>query len=445
MTLGTRTFGIVVSGCLAVLVVGGFLAFGWPALRTEADFQVQARLATAEGLPATASAFEAYLPRVADAANAAPSYVALSRLPRLSGDPTKIGQDVLFGDRTAAVKRASSYLTAAVHQLETAEAAVAKPHCRFDRDWSLGVAVLFPEFGPAKSAAKSLLLRGTLSATAGRPLDALQEVKRVQKMAAHFRQEPTRLSQAVAGSLDSSALRQLAMWAYAFRNEPRYREALRGALQSLPEPDLHDWHRFDLVEIMTTIELCKTKKGRDKIGLKDSDLPPSSVANALALAQPPDKGRLEVIKAMRDMWTAIDAAEQDRKLMMDKAENRMYRGLVSFPIAARLYEALSDTELGTTSDPSEERKAKVILYTAFVRAIETPSGSPVKVEDLRSPYDGKPVSVKRSGDSIEVELSTPHGLFGGMKLVVPPKGSNGPIATRVAPGNDLRLQSGAIC
>jgi len=406
----------VVVAAMAVVVVR------IQAARRDAPFEEQMRLARAEGIPTTVAEFKATVPVPPESENAAPYYRKLDpKTHRTKIDHRELARLVVFEPSSENISKARAALSEFRDWLDIADIATSKPHCWFDRDWGLGYAVLLPEYAQGKKLAKALLLRGSIAASEHKPELAVKDAKAVLQIAKHFREEPLQIAEYVARSLEEYVLRQLSYWCYQYRGVALYRSELEAAVNGLPAFDLKKVHRYDLVELLITIKLCETKDGRDKIGLKDSDLPPAASVAILTALQPPDVGRVKIVKALRDQWAAFDKPVQDRSRLIAKAENDLMQGLLSFPTVAKLYDALELSDEKYVTDQDDVTNAKKLLYRAILRATSTsPISKSIKTSDLMSPFDQKPVTYSFDGKTMVIDVSFPANMRKKLTLEIPP-------------------------
>jgi hypothetical protein len=144
------------------------------------------------GIPLEPSQLESMV-RVADEQNAAPLYRQAVRLvqDREVEKALKAVSDSSSPRATAAQRAAG---LAALRKVEPAlklvEAGAARPGCDFRREWTKGMYVLFPEFGPMKGFVKALGVRAREESRAGDWRKALRTLESAQRVAQHAGQEP---------------------------------------------------------------------------------------------------------------------------------------------------------------------------------------------------------------------------------------------------------------
>ncbi|MGV3615330.1 MAG: hypothetical protein ACO1SV_08355 [Fimbriimonas sp.] len=87
--------------------------------------------------------------------------------------------------------------------LDLVERGAALPDCDFNRDWSLGPNVMFPEFARLKSAAKALAVRAEIASARGDWQAALRDVRTGYRLARHTGEEPILIGMLVEVSLEN--------------------------------------------------------------------------------------------------------------------------------------------------------------------------------------------------------------------------------------------------
>src|SRR5579875_42869 len=89
---------------------------------------------------------------------------------------------------------AQQYVQSARAQFPLTAKAVALPYCNFQRNWSLGSNLTFPEYSQAYKLIRLLLLRALLLDRAGKPLEALQQIDLGVKVAKQIGSDPVLLA-----------------------------------------------------------------------------------------------------------------------------------------------------------------------------------------------------------------------------------------------------------
>jgi|GEM_PF-1677181 len=409
---------------IVVLAVGiGMIVTKVHANQDAAALDEQLRLARAEGIPTTWQEFAATIPAATPAENAAPLYRQLAAAtadlkgkPSYDTDYSDLDAEVVFHTSTHVIKRAHTFLTDRKAVLELADRASKLPKCWFNRDWSQGFGTLFPEFAYMKGAAKAVAVRGALAAASHDPTAALADNREILLIGRHAGCEPFIISRLVGESVDWIAVRELSEWAFAFPAERAiYHDALVKAIAAMPRPDLKAEHSQDLSNILSLIDLSLTPEGRAKLGLHEDEVGLLNKIAPLLLSQP--KARVEIVKAEREYWEALDQPPGKMGPLLEGAARRRDTALHAFPLADKLYEMFG------SEDPTSNRKpnweTEIEACKAAARALSGPAiPNEIRTSDLLSPYDGKPLTYRFDGKQIVVTVSgnDPESRSPGLKI-----------------------------
>ena len=405
------------AGVLILIAVGIWLQYRIRTNRDEADLQEQLRLARAEGIPTNAAEFAATIQPAAPSENAAPLYRRLKPLLKPLGDFPAAQTALLLRPSARTLVTARDLVRQAKVPLGIIDEAAGLPRCWFDRDWADGPAVLFPEYADMKSAAKLLALRGSVAAAEGEVTHAIEDAHEIFVISRHAGEEGTVLSALMAETIHATGMRALGAWCIIHSSTFPYREALARAVKERPPPDLRRESRDELWTVLTVVDWSLTHTGRDKLGLKQDDLPSPLNPFEIFLSQP--RARITIVKAERDASAALKLPHAKMTNARSEAQMRRDEALMAFPVAASVY-----TGLGMDTDWVERREpdwhARQLECTALVRAL--PGGGvarSIKTSDLRSPYDGKPLTYVFDGKQIRITIdgSDPASP---MHLTIPP-------------------------
>ena len=250
-----------------------------------------------------------------------------------------------------------------------------------------------------KSGAKFLALRGSVAAHEGNVRSALEDSRRLFVIARQAGEEPTQIANMVRESIEQIGLRELATWAYVHHDQPAYLQALKKVVDDLPRPDLKNEHRGDLFMVLSLIDLTSSKEGRRELGLKDNDI---GTENLMPLFFSRSKARVQIVKAERDYWSALDLPATTRKPALEDADRRIETALMAYPTAYR------SNYGGYTfnSEREEVWEARRLTYLALLRALAAKTLPPsIKTGDLHSPFDGKPLTYHFDGRQVVIEVS----------------------------------------
>ena len=397
-----KTF-LWVAGSVVLIVIGVALQYRIRASRDELDLQEQLRLARAEGLPTNAVEFMATIEPASPAENAAPLYRHLKPLLRQIGDTQAITNAFLRHPTSTNLFTARRLLTKAKPALDIIDQAAALPRCWFDRNWSEGLATLLPEYADMKAASRLLALRGSIAAADSNEAGALSNGQEILQISKHSGEEGTELSALVSEAIYLIDLHALADWCVLYPTIGAYRGALEKALKAQPRPNLRRETRDRLWNVLSIIDLSLTKGGRRDLGLKEDDVPVGPNLFSVILSQA--KARTAIVHAERDYWATLKLPHDQRGPRLEDAKTREGMNLLAFPVAAQIH-----YQLGVGDDHVQDREpdwqARQLEYTAVLRAL--PSGAvarSIKTSDLKSPYDGKPLTYRFDGEQIHITIN----------------------------------------
>lgn len=407
----------ILSGLIVAGVAIGVVVTRAHSAEDERALQEQIRLARAEGLPTNWREYAATIKTAAPAENAASLYRQL-RGKFAKGDPVQLNAELLFQPGGKSRPAAGAFLEKNKEALDLVDKATGLPRCWFDRDWSQASAVLLPEYGYMKGAARIVSVRASFKACQGDPNSALGDVERLFAMARHVREEPSIISHVTGMAIYSMGLRDLAYWTFLFRDEPRYRLALGRAIDDMPRPDLKAETSDNLFMVLDLVDSSLTPAGRRHLGVREDDVP--AFAKLVPRFANQARARAAVVEAERDYRLAMGYKTAQRKTRADSAREKLDSALQSFPVAASLYEALFGTE-----DPAVVRmqmfESSRLEWIAVWRALKNPSiPRSIKTSDLLSPFDGKPLTYSFDGKQIVVTVSGGSGETKPTPLKIPP-------------------------
>ncbi|MCE9560239.1 MAG: hypothetical protein K8R88_14970 [Armatimonadetes bacterium] len=381
------------------------------------------QLAASEGLPTTAAEFEKYLPAKILGENAATYYLQLTKIRPRSWMPLTLLSDSIYDPLS--IGRAKEFLRSKERELALIDTA-SRFSCRFERDWSLGAAVLFPEMTELKNGAQLVLLRGNVAAAEGRFGDAILAAEQAERIERHIRTEPTLISQLVANSITSIIWRNLAALAFRYHGHAEFTKALQRSMSAIAPPDLKSMYRFSLVELLSTIELCRTKEGRAKVGLTLEDDKDQTFGVALMTYVTRNmteaQAKLTIVRESRSLWHEIVHPGPQSLRKNGESKLRLFKGLAKFPSAMVLTEALGSLQEDPYGFVLRDR-AKRLAYRGVLRALREPViPSSLDLRDLRSPIDGSPMQYAFDGERLEVAIRDSGGEDGRIfRLTFPPK------------------------
>lgn len=388
-------------GVVVVVSATLFIAVQVGRNRSEAAFQEQLRLARQEGIPTSAAEFAARIKPVPPEQNGAQFYRELVKLRgELPKDPINY-----CPIRDASLARDKRFVASTVRLYNIIDEATKRPHCWFDRDWSQGYAVLFPEYAYIKNAAKLLMIRGSVEASEGNSIAAVRDVNELFAMGRHLDEDPAAIAYLVHIAVIQIAAQTVSTWSMEHRNEPAYKKLLQRAIEELPRPDLRRLYSAELYAMLSAIDMLSTPEGRRKFGLKDDDGPSLAQQAFLKMASQ-GKGKADIVMAYREAWAAFPKPMAQRDRLLQKADSDLDQALMAYPYAYSVIRALSgghepwdiDFEAVWITDRQRD--------IALERAIsQDPIPHKIKTSDLLSPYDGKPLAYSFDGKQISITTS----------------------------------------
>lgn len=363
----------------------------------EEEFQRQAKLARAEGIPLSASEIAAHIPVIPDTENAAPYYRQLVGLKFDSNRSVALSWQVNFRSSRPDIQSAEKFLASNTSILEPVERATLLPHCNFNRDWNEGYAILNREYAPIKSAAKMLLLRGAVAAAKNNSQLAILELRRTLQMSRHLSEEPSEISCLMGRAIRNLALTQLCYWAYRYRHVPEYPQELRSEIVRWSEPSFRWMHLTDATFDLQMLDWSKTPQGRKMIGIREDQIPAG--AEAMLLLQSEAEGRLRVLEGERLCWKSYGAPKSEMDKLFDEGRGKIARGVLSFP-AAQILTQFPDTPPSHIWGSTDKMTYQIVL-----QALET-SQIPHRMDTSRfvSPLDNKPVRYKFDGKQMTIDF-----------------------------------------
>jgi hypothetical protein len=406
---------------LAAAVILGvpYALFKLAEKRDEAELQEQLSAARAEGLPTNGKEMAALIQSAKPEENAGPIYQKLRGAFRNSGDVIQLTLDIEFNPNPTLKKRAHELLTKYAVPIALTEKAAKLPRCWFDRNWDLGAAVLFPEFATMKTAARFLGLRAALEASEGRVDSILADIDRMVAISKQAHEEPTAIAHLVSESIRRMAIGELARASFVYRNRPEYAREMARILKGWQKPNLKEEQIGELYNVLSLIELCSTPKGRENLGLKTEDIPAAESFFPIFMNR--KQALVEIIKAQRAYWKALDAPQKERKSRIDAANDEFSRAMLAFPTAAKIYDMLSyggeDPMIWRAEISESARLQYVVLQRALAQRVIPKK---ISTDDLLSPFDGKPVRYSFDGKQIVIEVSGYERDSKPVQLKVPP-------------------------
>ncbi len=426
----TIAFGAAAALFLSVvaIVVWKRVAAG----RDAAEYKEQLKLARAEGIPTTAAEFAATIPPAKPEENAAALYRQLQPLVKALGNPQEAEVNLLANPSPKTLTAAKSLVQSAQTVYALLDTATEKPRCWFDRDWSEGAAVLLPEFAQMKAGARFLALRGSIAAAEGRVQDALKDARRIFVISKHAGEEGTGISASVAEAIYFLDLHDIATWCVEHPGVTEYRDALEQAVRAIPKRNIQRENRDRLWLMLDLTERSLTPKGQRELGLKPGDV---GVTENLASAfANPARARVEMVKAGRDYFKALDLPQSQMSAAVDSALKREDGAIEAFPAAANVMNMIwaeVDPVTPLTNRQMHQAAYAVALeafdfegfyHGAVPRTLDTSHvGDKFGQFQIKYVFDGKRMLITVTGPPgvSPLELSIPPNVPNGPPVSVP--------------------------
>jgi hypothetical protein len=131
----------------------------------------------------------------------------------------------------AEVARGREIIEQRTAYLKLIHEAASRPKCDFQRDWSLGPNMLFPEYARMRSAARWLLGESGLLLQDGKPAEAAHNLAQGFRIAQHAASDPILIGHLVAVAIDAITLQGMENILLAAGDQPVVPQAVRTALE----------------------------------------------------------------------------------------------------------------------------------------------------------------------------------------------------------------------
>ncbi len=164
--------------------------------------------------------------------NAAPHYLDAKSIERAIGfTKNTAGHNAVgkFPNEMASADRAIivQYVREYGPVIDEYQKGAAKPYCYFEKDWSKGANVLFPEFADIKTMSRTVLARAYLRANSGDIKGAAADLDSVTRTARHLASQPTLIALLVSVSLEAMEAKTIENLLVAASKDKRLTDALR--------------------------------------------------------------------------------------------------------------------------------------------------------------------------------------------------------------------------
>lgn len=293
------------------------------------------------------------------------------------------------------------------------------PKCHFDRDYSLGADLLYPEWGKMNNGVRMLSAESTLMLTDGETLDAIANYALLFAIARHAASEPDVVCNETAIVYDRLALYGLEKILYKTGEQPDIAEAVEKCVTANWQP--HDLKYglgtsigiFDVAidgirtgTITDDSELKTAYKQRQQSG---------TTQNWEAYGDANVAYILDVVRLMRD---AAGRPSYQSMLVMRNLESAVRSDSNSANLLAKTM--ISNYRKAVLKQADNQARADVVRAAASVLAWRQTHGSfPKSLDEAMTkvpadPYDGSPLQYRLVGNSGFVIWSVgPTGVFDG--------------------------------
>lgn len=191
------------------------------------------------------------------------------------------------------------------------EAAARKPQCDFERDYSQGSALLFPELASMKEYARAVGTAMTVAAHDGDVSGVKRHVKSLATLVRHSGEEPNLIGSLVTIAMSSISLRAVEDAATQAQGNPRVLQALLAGMSGIPPTfSFKNALRSESVMYMISVrKIAADSAYLDKLLPSEGINPPEHVRAAVARAKNVDKKVLGDALAARALTSVSELAE----------------------------------------------------------------------------------------------------------------------------------------
>jgi len=407
-------------GCGSLFIAAVFATMAYraardrsDAIRERTDLASQLRLARADGLPTSIDELTPSLPSPRDDENAALIYRQIQSSSGTSAKVAEAERELLFQPSATHTRQADELLMKNRDTLNLVDRASALPRCAIDNKLGLGV-MPAQEYSAMETTARLLALRGSLAAAEGRSSDALHDSREIFAVSRQARGEGFWFPIITSDFVYSFGLYQLALWSYLYPETTGYRRALEMAANDWPKARIKAINRDQCADLLYAI---------DHAGLKDAEeakLRSPSWASIFGTKLPnPVRAKGEVIAAERMIWACLNGRWEERLLKVGEAKDAIKLALAAFPKTSEIAEIFVRNKDRFLYDYFSD--VQRIQFIALARALKKrPFPKNFTFEDLKSPFDGKPVTCRFDGKRLMIAVSCPIAVARLDPLKVPP-------------------------
>ena len=229
--------------CLAfALGIVGLMIGLWIALNAFHQNMVDAEIAKLKAAGKPVTGLDLAPPPVSDDLNAASLYLQAADIAEPKGSNTG-GWQYTDADWTdpADIARLTRFVNERKEALKLLRQATARPHARFDVDWSNPVTALFPHYSRLRSNARFVSAAAVVSAHGGDQAEALERLQIGFTATRHMRDDaPGTIGLLVGVAVDAITLRAAE---HVMKQGPPPEAEARALAEDLLKMDFHEWYR----------------------------------------------------------------------------------------------------------------------------------------------------------------------------------------------------------
>jgi len=429
--LGSIAFGLVVfaggTGCRRQGLAGTSSAPGITVTaqtlglsKLSASYAEAKASAKKEGLPITPANLAQ--PAVPNSENAAPVYRQLTKL--LTAKPISSDNIVarVTGKRmpdAAQIAQIRTELKARTDVLALVHKAAARPKCNFDRDYSLGPKLMFPEYAKMRAAIRTLSAESAVLLADGKPFDAIKNQTLGFNIARHAATDSFVIAHLVAIGLDAITLHGIEKILYAEGDRPGVAAAVEKSIAA-------NWHPHKYRQALggEAVMFCVVLKGLHEKGMSyDADIASAYKKAQQKFSDTPewepfiDANGAFLIDVVRGAVKAGDRPYPEALPFLQKLITAIQNDTTSTHLLANILIPVYSQALAKYA--SDEAKVNVVRCAASVLSWRQVHGSLPKslaeamLKVPRDPYDGKPLRYRLVGSGFVVYSVGPTGKFDG--------------------------------
>ena len=375
-----------------------------------------------EGLPLTPADLKRPMPT--SERNAAPVYEQLTHLLKtkpLSGDGevlNEVKRDV--PSTVDNMQKVRFALPLRQDVVALAHQAAQKPECNFNRDYSQGYNLLFPEYAPMRNGLRVLTNESALLLFDGKPLDAIRNEALGFQIAQHTQTDSYIIGKLVGVAANTITLRFMERVLYTAGEQPGVANAVEKAIES-------NWRTVSVADgirgevVVGEVTFAQIANGT----LQDEDVKPEESIGSAFHRSPSLTGKafvhaneLHWLQFLHNIIVASTLPPRESRAKMGILEHEFlrYEWLPTRSLAAIMLSVYSQA-LG--KQMQGEAQQAIVSSAAAVLAYKQKYGKlPDTLEQVTKPvpldpFDSRPLRYQQEGDGFVVYSVGPTGKFDG--------------------------------